>query len=312
MNYLALCNRLISECDISGGDLTTFSGLPAETARVVAWIDTAWMDIQAAHTDWGWLRQTAAFTTIGVSNPIYTLTQCGITGNFGSWQRETFRNYQNPEVQISIASPCVITLQNHGLSVNDTVTPFTNGALPTGLTAGTAYYVKSVIDANTFTVSATAGGVEINTSGTQSGTHRMSSNNVISFAGFKTEVFMEYLDYDIWRNGYLFGALRVSPTRPLVVSISPTKSVCLGPIADSGYTVVGDYFTGPVHLSATTDIPALPEQYHMAIIYKAMMHYGAFIGAPEVMQRGEQEFSKMMMRLNSTRLPEILLNGTMA
>lgn len=73
-------------------------------------------------------------------------------------------------VTISIASPGVITWTAHGLSNGDTVTFTTTGALPTGLTAGTTYYVINAAT-DTFQVASTSGGTAINTSGTQSGTH---------------------------------------------------------------------------------------------------------------------------------------------
>lgn len=74
-------------------------------------------------------------------------------------------------VTISIAAPGVITDTGHGLIAGDPVVFSTTGALPTGLTAGTTYYVKTVADANSYTVSATAGGSAITTSGSQSGAH---------------------------------------------------------------------------------------------------------------------------------------------
>lgn len=73
---------------------------------------------------------------------------------------------------ISNASPCVITLNSHGMSIGDPVVFSTTGSLPTGLTVGTVYYVISAgFTANAFQVSATAGGVAINTSSAGSGTH---------------------------------------------------------------------------------------------------------------------------------------------
>jgi hypothetical protein len=77
--------------------------------------------------------------------------------------------YKSATVTISIAVPGVVTWTDHGLSVNDTIRFTTTGALPTGLAAGTTYYVKTVLSPNTFTVSASAGGAVITTSGTQSG-----------------------------------------------------------------------------------------------------------------------------------------------
>ena len=75
-------------------------------------------------------------------------------------------------VTISIASPGVVTDTAHGLSAGDPVIFSTTGALPTGLTAGTTYYVVgSGLTSNSYSVSATPGGSAINTSGTQSGVH---------------------------------------------------------------------------------------------------------------------------------------------
>lgn len=72
---------------------------------------------------------------------------------------------------VTIASPGVFTKAGHGYAVNDPIVFSTTGALPTGLTAGTVYYVLTVPTSDTFTVSTSAGGSAVNTSGSQSGTH---------------------------------------------------------------------------------------------------------------------------------------------
>lgn len=73
---------------------------------------------------------------------------------------------------ISIASPAVVSLTAHGLTVNDSFKFSTTGALPTGVTAGVTYYVISAgFGVNSFQFSATLGGTAINTSGSQSGVH---------------------------------------------------------------------------------------------------------------------------------------------
>lgn len=76
---------------------------------------------------------------------------------------------------ISIATPGVITTPgSHGLIAGDKVYFTTTGALPSGLTANTLYYViSSGLTSTTFQLSATKGGSAINTSGTQSGTHTL-------------------------------------------------------------------------------------------------------------------------------------------
>ena len=75
-------------------------------------------------------------------------------------------------VTITIATPGVVTWTAHGLTAGAAVKFTTTGALPTGLIAGTTYYVISAgLTANAFQVSATPGGAAITTSGMQSGVH---------------------------------------------------------------------------------------------------------------------------------------------
>lgn len=78
-------------------------------------------------------------------------------------------------VTITNASPAVVSWTAHGLAENAAVVFTTTGSLPTGLTAGTTYYVKTVLTADTFTVSATPGGTVIDTSGAGSGTHTITT-----------------------------------------------------------------------------------------------------------------------------------------
>lgn len=78
------------------------------------------------------------------------------------------RNYE--VCTISIAAPGVITKTGHGLLWKDQVTFVTTGALPTGISADTWYYVIP-IDLDTFQISATSTGTAITTTGSQSGVH---------------------------------------------------------------------------------------------------------------------------------------------
>lgn len=73
-------------------------------------------------------------------------------------------------VTITIATPGVVTFTAHGLPNGKEVKFTTTGSLPTGIVSGTIYYVVNTA-ANTFQISATAGGAAINTTGSQSGTH---------------------------------------------------------------------------------------------------------------------------------------------
>ena len=75
---------------------------------------------------------------------------------------------------MTIASPCVVSFTAHGLIAGDSVQFTTTGALPTGLSASTDYYVIAAgLTANTFQFAATVGGTAINTTGSQSGVHTL-------------------------------------------------------------------------------------------------------------------------------------------
>jgi len=80
---------------------------------------------------------------------------------------------------VTIASPAVVTLTGHGMITGDQVSFTTTGALPTGLSADTNYFVI-YIDANTFRLATTyanaLAGTAINTSGSQSGIHNLRFN----------------------------------------------------------------------------------------------------------------------------------------
>lgn len=103
------------------------------------------------------------------------------------WASSSHQPYYNPKaritaskksatVTVTIASPAVATLTAHGLAVGDPVYFTTTGALPTGITASQYYFVTAVPSANTFQFSATPGGSDVNTSGSQSGTHTLYLN----------------------------------------------------------------------------------------------------------------------------------------
>lgn len=85
----------------------------------------------------------------------------------------------------AVATPGVLTVISSP-SNGDQVILSTTGSLPTGLTAGTAYYVVNRTD-TTFSLATTAGGTAINTSGySQTGTHTETSYTLVNTTGTST------------------------------------------------------------------------------------------------------------------------------
>lgn len=80
---------------------------------------------------------------------------------------------------VTIATPARVTLNNHNMITGDQVSLTTTGALPTGLTASTNYWIVNE-GTNNFWLSTTyanaLAGTKINTSGSQSGFHSLRYN----------------------------------------------------------------------------------------------------------------------------------------
>lgn len=99
----------------------------------------------------------------------------GVRGSVLYYWTALFGAQEQP-VSFTIATPCVASLPA-AAPENTAIVFNTDGALPTGLTVGTIYYVRNASGSNC-NLSLTAGGALINTSGTQSGTHKVSSRAI--------------------------------------------------------------------------------------------------------------------------------------
>lgn len=131
---------------------------------------------------------TACFATgIPISGIINMPTSAVPTGflkcNGAAVSRTTYSSLFNALVTVpgfsaqtftvTLATPAVFTKTAHGFANGERLRLTTTGALPTGLSLLTDYFVK-VIDANTFnlqTIADVLAGTLVNTSGSQSGTH---------------------------------------------------------------------------------------------------------------------------------------------
>lgn len=121
---------------------------------------------------------------------------------------------------------------------------------------------------------------------------------------YRDEQLLNYMEYTTFRNLYIYGNMRTTYARPVVVSIQPNdKSLAFGSIPDQPYVIVGEYYKKPTEFVANTDEPDLPTRFQLAIVYRAMMSYGGYEAAPEVYSRGEQEFKRLMNRLEIDQLP---------
>lgn len=229
MNFLTLTTRLRRKCRVTGTGPITVIGQSEEYARLVDFINEAWMQIQRKRTDWQWMRNSMTFPTVAAQAE-YTLAQIGSTGtnfsDFGNWALESFRSY------------------------------------PTA-------------------------------------------------TGVSAEIEMGHLNYLYWRDIYLYGANRSVEQWPNEFTVLPALGIGLGPVPAVGYTISGDYYKAATEMTLDADIPSLPTQFHMAIVYRAMMFYGVSEAAPEIYDEGATEFNRIMVQIEDQQLPEMQEPGAL-
>jgi len=121
---------------------------------------------------------TASFTYTAPQNTVSLVYSVYDNTNDEYLQYEELTMETDPGIAatITIASPALITQATHENVNGDAIKFSTTGSLPTGLNTNTIYYVSNA-SPNTFNVSTSyenaIAGIAINTSGTQSGTHKV-------------------------------------------------------------------------------------------------------------------------------------------
>lgn len=135
----------------------------------------------------------------------------------------------------------------------------------------------------------------------------------VTSAGVRSEMFLDEVEYDSFRDTYIFGNLRLSYSRPTVIAFGPDYSVNLGMAPDSSdYTIVGEYYCTTQYLTLDGDIPLMPAQYHDIIVHRAMVMYGMYESAQEVVAEGTNLYNAMIRRLGRDLLPDVMVGGALA
>lgn len=161
----------------------TFSGLTSPITVRAAWTSTSSSPTKAQFVKGGVSVQspqlTSIETTIINNDKLKWQTYAAYThpaGNYDSGTVRVTNETRNATCTMTVASPAVVTKAGHGYAAGDKILFRTTGALPTGVTAETVYFVLATdLTTDTFKFSATSGGSAVNTSGTQSGTHTLVS-----------------------------------------------------------------------------------------------------------------------------------------
>lgn len=130
--------------------------------------------------------------------------------------------------------------------------------------------------------------------------------------GFGSEQRLAYLPYDTFRDLYQYGTMRTTQQMPVIFSVDPSKNFLLGPLPDGIYCVNGEGYALPTEMAADTDRPSMPSQFHMAIVWRALMYYGQYEAAPEAYSHGQNEYNRLMSKLYADQAPTITFGPPLA
>lgn len=131
--------------------------------------------------------------------------------------------------------------------------------------------------------------------------------------GRADESFLVPWHYQTYRDSFDFGLQSTILSKPTVWSVRDRdRAVLLGHTPDDVYTITGQYQKVPTEMAADADEPDMPARFHMLVVYRAMMLYGKYEGAPEVFADGEEEFNKLYAALRIDQLEPVTLGEPLA
>ena len=187
-------------------------------------------------------------------------------------------------VTITVASPAVFTAPT-SLSDGTPITLATSGALPTGLTTGTVYYVRNAIvsgGSTTFNVSTTATGSLVNTSGAGSGVQSISPRgvNLADFAGASDVPVVQNFVFvsDIFRFVFAFGCNDYTDAvqNPLLIRWSDQENAI-------NWTPAATTQAGSLTLSHGSEIiSALQTRQEIVVFTDSAVYSLQYLGPPYV------------------------------
>lgn len=113
-----------------------------------------------------------------------------------------------------------------------------------------------------------------------------------------------YLTYVPWAT---WVRTTFSSGKPTSFTIRPDNLISFNTLPDEIYTIYFDYYRTPQRLSTNTDELLLAEQFHDAVLYKAILYVAAEQDAPELYQDAQSQLNIRLSAMGTSVLPTITL-----
>ena len=106
----------------------------------------------------------------------------------------------------------------------------------------------------------------------------------------------------------LFMVAQPAPGAPQYWSVAPDNRLLLGPAPTlATYSVRADYWARPSELALDADTPGMPAQFHMLLVWRALLEVAGFDAAPEVEVRAKRNLRMAWSDLLDDQAPRMQL-----
>lgn len=126
--------------------------------------------------------------------------------------------------------------------------------------------------------------------------------------GSNSRTWLSYIDWGSFVHLNTSSAVGI----PTYFAEAPDRHIHFYPIPTDGLTLVLEYYKRPEVLVNNTDIPRMPEEYQMAIVWKAVMYCCAEIEDVARFQAADRAFKEVMMKMRVTELAAMPDTETLA
>lgn len=118
---------------------------------------------------------------------------------------------------------------------------------------------------------------------------------------------IKILDYDEFRTMTL--GQTVNAQRPSYCAVAPSYRMVFDAAPTEVATVVNDYWQTAQVLTNDKDEPNMNEDYHLAIVWKALRDYAEHEESPEMQRRARRKFMNLYQKMCITELPSFSIGA---
>ena len=130
--------------------------------------------------------------------------------------------------------------------------------------------------------------------------------------GLGDETELKFLPYDEFRARFNYGTSASDTGRPTFYTVEPDNELAFYPTPNAEYGVRGTYYKSAQILTANTDVPDMPEDYHSLIKWCALEKYAGYDEANSQIQYWLSQKKMVKSDLVRDQLQEIKLGGALS